>query len=135
MSLRLPTGPQKVGFVHSKSMSTHRPSSLSIFQGLRAKTLHCSESQWGCVLGLPGLAVPCGVRGVTPDLQQHSRQQRLPFSPVSRLGKGSEHLVTFPIPTARLFELCCQTEKSLFLPPPLSFPAQVGDASLLHRLP
>lgn len=67
----------------------------------------------------------CGFRRVAPDLRQQIREQRLPFSPVLWLGKGSLAPGDISHPdSSSLEELCCQTEESLFFS--LPFPAQEG---------
>lgn len=94
-------------------------------QGLRAETF----PPWGLVLALPRPAAPCAA------LRNHSRFARAAHSsllPVPQLGEAGQHLVAFPILTARLFKICCQAEKSL---PFSHFQHKEGDVSLLHPLP
>lgn len=79
------------------------------------------------MLKLPGLAVPCPavVSGESLQIYDGRSESRLPFSPVSRLGKGS--LAPGDIfPSWQLISLRAVLPDWEVFPPPPSFPAQEG---------
>lgn len=91
---------------------------------LRAETF----PPWGSVLALPRPAVPCAA------LRNRSRFAGAAHSSllaVLQLGEAAQHLVAFPILTARLLKICCQAEKSLSFS---HFQHKEGDVNLLHPL-
>lgn len=94
-------------------------------QGLRAETF----PPWGLVLALPRPAVPCAAQR---NRSRFARAAHSSLLPVPQLGEAAQHLVAFPIPTARLLKICCQAEKSLSFS---RFQHKEGDVSLLHPLP